>query len=75
MTPETLMKLRNRQPLRLFDKSEKLFHTIQLNRSTSFICWQRFVSRDRKNWTKHNETLTLKDVNQIIEQIKSNRTK
>lgn len=75
MTPETLTKLRNRQPLRLFDKSEKLFQTIQLNRSTSFICWQRFVSKDRKNWQHWNECLSLKEVNQIIEQIKSNKTK
>ena len=75
MKAETLTKLRNREPLRLFDTSEKTFHTIQLNRSTSFVCWQRFVSKDRRNWTKQNECLTLSEVNQIIDQIKSNKTK
>jgi len=61
MTNDRLIKLRHRQPVRLFDSKEKLFHQIQINPSTHFICWQRWVSKDRRNWIKWNDCLTLKE--------------
>jgi len=61
MHTERLIKLRNRQPVTLWDTNEKLFHRIQLNKTTPFICWERWVSRNKTNWIKWNECLTLRE--------------
>ena len=73
MTKETLTKLRNRQPLRLFDRANKMFVHIQFNKKeTGFVCWERWVSKDKSNWVNHNLYLSLKDVRQIINNNKTN---
>lgn len=73
MTIELLKKLRNRQPVKLFDKANKVFVQIQFNKKeTDFICWERWVSKDKRNWVNHNLYLSLKDVNTILNQIKNN---
>lgn len=68
MTPEQLKKLRNKKPLKLFSSDTKLFTTIQINKKESFICWERWVSRDRINWINHNLYLSLHDVKIITNQ-------
>jgi hypothetical protein len=70
MKTETILKLRNKQTLNLFDRENKLFVKIQLNKKTKNICWQRFVSADKKNWINWNEYLSLKDISNIIDKIK-----
>ena len=71
---ETLNKLRHRQRVTVFDHKEKLFTAIQINKKESFICFQRLVSKDKRNWTEWNKYLTLKDCKQILETIKHNNT-
>ena len=67
MTKEQLSKLRNKKPLRLFSKKNKLFVHIQINTKEKFICWERWVSKDRVNWTNWNMYLSLKDVRKVIQ--------
>jgi len=70
MTKEQLIKLRNRQPLRLYDRVNKIFVQIQLNKKeTKFVCWQRFHSLDKRNWVEQNSYLSLKDVDSILKKI------
>lgn len=62
--------LRDRKPLDFFEKKTKYFIHFQLNKKEkSFVCWQRFVSLDRKNWREWNSYLSLKDVLNCISQI------
>jgi hypothetical protein len=72
MTIEQLSKLRNGNRLKLFDKKNKLFTTIQLNKKDDRICWERWVSKDRINWVNHNMYLSLKDIKQITTSISEN---
>ena len=72
---ETLNKLRHRQRVTVFDHKEKLFTSIEINKKESFICFQRFVSKDKRNWIEWNKNLSLKDCKQILEIIKHNNTK
>jgi len=76
---ETIKKLRAGDCLNFYDKKEKLFTKIQLNKKENFICWQRFVSKNRAgNWIEWNRYLTIKDIlrirQQIINNIKNSRT-
>ena len=67
MTKEQLQKLRNKKCLNLFDKVNKLFVKIQFNhKEKDFVCWERYVSLDKRNWVNHNLYLSLHDVNGII---------
>jgi len=44
MTTNILRKLRHKQPVKLWDKQNKLMHHIQFNKQEKgFVCWQRFV--------------------------------
>ena len=71
MTTQHLKKLRNRQPLRLWDSGNKLFVQIQYNhKEKDFVCWEKWVSKDRSNWVNHNLYLSLHDVNNIINSLK-----
>jgi len=71
MKPEVLKKLRNRQPLRLWDSGNKLFVHIQYNaKENGFVCWERWVSKDKTHWVNHNLYLSLHDVNNIINSLK-----
>lgn len=63
---ELIKKLRDRQPVKLFNSADKVFTQIQLNRKASVICWERWVSKDRKNWVNVNLYLSLKDVASIL---------
>tara|TARA_R110000868_G_C10726827_1_gene751258 strand:+ start:617 stop:859 length:243 start_codon:yes stop_codon:yes gene_type:complete len=70
---EAVKNLRHGGILDMFDRKERLFTKIQLNRQeTKFVCWQRFVAKTRGNWTKWNDYLSLKDVMKIRQQIALN---
>jgi hypothetical protein len=70
---EAIKNLRHGGVLDMWDKVEKLFVKIQLNRQeTKFVCWQRFTAKQRGNWTKQNDYLSLKDVMKIRLQIAMN---
>jgi len=58
----TVKSLRDRKPLKMHDRSTQLFTHIQINKNAEFICWQRFVSLDKRKWTELNSYLTLKEV-------------
>jgi hypothetical protein len=64
MNKELLTKLRNRQPVTFYKsyQGRKRFFRVQLNRSINSIAWQRFVSADRRTWTKLNDLLSLHDI-------------
>lgn len=73
MKAETLKKLRDRKPVLLWDRANKLFVQIQFNKKEKgFVCWEKWVSKDRINWVNHNLYLSLKDVRQIINNNKTN---
>lgn len=61
-TKEFIAHLRQRKSIKFFDRKTKLFHHIQINKKSKRICWERYVSRDNKNWIKWNEYLSIKDV-------------
>lgn len=71
MTKETLMRLRHRQTIKIFDKSTKLIHHIQFNKKeTGFVCWQRYVRYPGSNSVRlWNSYLSLKDIDNIIKNI------
>lgn len=63
-----IRKLRNREAINQFNPATKVFTKIQLNRKAGFICWQRFVSLDRRNWIEQQSYLSIKGVIQLIQQ-------
>lgn len=70
MKIETLKTLRDRQPLKLFDKANKMFVRIHFNKNEKkFVCWERWVSKDKINWVNWNLYLSLKDVNNILKKL------
>ena len=71
MTHQNLLTLRNSKDLILFDRIEKMFVGFKLNTNEKMICWKRLVSKDRRNWVCWNEYLSLKDVNNIINELKT----
>lgn len=66
MKTDQLKVLRNKRTLNLWDRVEKMFVKIQFNKDCSFVCWQRYVSKDRLNWVCWNEFLNLKEVDRIL---------
>ena len=62
-------KLRNKEVVNLFDKTNKLFVKLQLNKKSKRICWQRLVSVDKQNWIEYNNSINLKDCLYIINKI------
>ena len=75
MTTQNLSTLRNGENLILFDRIEKMFVGFKLNTNEKMICWKRFVSRDRRNWICWNEYLSLKDVDGIINELKTKKNR
>ena len=71
---ELIKKLRHRQRVAVFDHTEKLFTALQINEKESFVCFKRFVSKDKRNWIEWNKYLTLKDCKRILDTIKTNNT-
>ena len=65
-TVETIKTLRNREPLRMFNRKTKEFSHIQYKGKG---CWERYVSWSRRNWRKQNTYLSLKDVLNLRYQI------
>ena len=61
-TLDVIGKLRRREPVKLFDRSNKVFHHIQINSKAKSICWMRYISKDRQNWILQNEYLSLREV-------------
>ena len=58
-----IKKLRDGEPLQLYRGG--MFTTIQLNRRDKRVCWERWISKDRKSWINWNVHLSLRDVLQI----------
>lgn len=56
-----LLRLRNRENIKVWDRSNKMFIHFQLNKKDGHICWERWYSKDRSNWVKQNSYLTLKE--------------
>ena len=70
---ETIKKLRMGNCLNFYDKKEKLFTKIQINKKEKFVCWQRFVSKNRSgNWIEWNSYLSIKEVLSIRQKIINN---
>lgn len=67
----TIKKLRNGENIQRLTTYQgvKQVMQIQLNKTTPFICWQRFympVNRDKSKALEHNSCLTLKEVLRIL---------
>jgi hypothetical protein len=58
-----IKKLRDGEPLELY--RDKLFVKLQLNRRDNRICWERWVSKDKRSWMNWNLFLSLREVLQI----------
>ena len=71
MTLQNLVRLRNGNDLILFDRIEKMYVGFKLNTNEKMICWKRIVSKDHRNWVCWNEYLSLKDVDGIINELKT----
>ena len=71
MTHQNLVRLRNGKDLILFDRIEQIYVGFKLNTNEKMICWKRMVSKDRRNWVCWNEYLSLKDVDGIINELKT----
>jgi hypothetical protein len=75
MTAQNLNCLRNGKDLILFDRIEKMFVGFKLNKNAKNICWKRLVSKDKRNWIVWNEYLSLKEVDNMINELKTNTEK
>lgn len=71
MKLETLKKLRNKEPLKIYNSKLKVFHQFQLNKEAKHVCWKHYVSKDRKNWININLFLSLKDIDSYLTLIKN----
>jgi hypothetical protein len=71
MTTQNLLSLRNGKDLIIFDRIERMFVGFKLNTKEKNICWNRLVSKDKRNWIVWNEYLSLKDVDSIITELKT----
>jgi len=58
-----IKKLRDGEPLELY--RDKLFIKLQLNNRNNRICWEQWVSKDRRSWMCWNLFLSLREVLQI----------
>lgn len=58
-----IKKLRDGEPLELY--RDKLFIKLQLNNRNNRICWEHWVSKDRRSWMNWNLFLSLREVLQI----------
>ena len=58
-----IKRLRDGEPLELY--WDGLFTTFQLNNRNNRICWERWVSKDRRSWINWNLYLSLQEVLQI----------
>ena len=57
-----IKRLREKQTIKLFDRTRKVFTAIVFNPVEKFVCWKRFESKDQRHWICINECLSLKDV-------------
>ena len=73
MTAQNLTILRSGKDLILFDRVERMYIGFKLNSNEKNICWKRLVSKDKRNWIVWNEYLSLKEVNAIINELKSKK--
>lgn len=69
MTKEQLRKLRKGCVLNLFDTTDKMFVKFQLNRKDERICWERWVSKDKRSWVNWNLYLSLRNVSDILKSL------
>ena len=65
-------RLRDGEPLELY--RDGLFTTIQLNRRESRVCWERWISKDKKSWINWNLYLSLQEVLQIYNDYEKGKT-
>ena len=68
-----IKKLRDREALRLWDKVDKTFVNIQINRKEKYLCWERWISKDQRNWIILNGYLSLREVWIILQGIKEKK--
>jgi hypothetical protein len=67
-----IKRLRDGEPLQLY--RDKLFIKLQLNNRNNRICWERWVSKDRKSWMNWNLFLSLREVLQIYNDYEKRKT-
>jgi hypothetical protein len=58
-----IKRLRDGEPLQLY--RDGLFIKLQLNNRNNRICWERWVSKDKRSWMNWNLFLSLREVLQI----------
>lgn len=71
---EAIKQLRHGGSLNMFDTKDRLFVRIQLNKTENFVCWERWVAKQRGNWVNWNKYLSLKDVIKIRQELALKRT-
>lgn len=64
---DIIQQLRHGERVTFYDRYDKMFVTYQLNRYEKRIYWERWVSKDRRNWLNWDKYLSLKDVLSCIE--------
>jgi hypothetical protein len=67
-----IKKLRDGEPLELY--RGKMFTKIQLNPRAKRVCWERWISKDRKSWMNWNLFLSLREVIQIYNDYEKRET-
>ena len=67
-----IKKLRDGEPLELYRGG--LFIKLQLNRREKRICWERWISKDRRSWMNWNLFLSLREVLQIFDDYEKRKT-
>jgi hypothetical protein len=60
-----IKRLRDGEPLELY--RDKLFVKLQLNKRHKRVCWERWISKDRRSWMNWNLFLSLHEVLQIYD--------
>jgi len=58
------------EPIRLFDRENKLYVRIKLNDTTKM--WERWISKTKNNWEMTHNSMSLADVIKFQEEIVQN---
>lgn len=61
-TLDFISRLRRGESVKFLDPDTKLFHHFQINKSEKRVCWERYVSYDRRNFVKWNVCLHIRDI-------------
>jgi len=72
---KAFQNLRKLEPFRIYDKSKREYVVFKHNEQTPFICWDKYISHDKRQWIQQRIKIRLKEAMRIILKISNNHLK